>query len=65
MFKRLFLAATIAVPLYLTIALQPTSPSSDEMNRDSHQVIKKIEQTMQNFRQQLNGQNASRLNDNY
>lgn len=61
MFKRLFLAATIAIPLYLTIAIQQTSSRSDEVNRDSHQVIKKIEQTVKIWQRELKSRNSAEL----
>jgi ABC-type transporter MlaC component len=61
MFKRLFLAATIAIPLYLTIAIQQTSSKSDEVNQNSRQVIKNIEQTVKTFQQELKGRDSAEL----
>jgi ABC-type transporter MlaC component len=61
MFKRLFLAATIAIPLYLTIAIQQTSSRSDEVNQNSRQVIKNIEQTGKIWRQELKGRDSAGL----
>jgi hypothetical protein len=49
MLQRLFLAFTLAFPLYLSIAIQQTSPLTDGVNRPSPPSIKKIEQTVKSI----------------
>jgi hypothetical protein len=61
MFKRLFLAFTIAFPLYLSIAIPQTSPLADGVNRDSPLGIKKIEQTMKSLQQELKREHSVKL----
>ncbi|NCR51764.1 MAG: hypothetical protein GPJ12_23885 [Microcystis aeruginosa S11-01] len=46
MLQRLFLAFTLAFPLYLSIAIQQTYPLADRVNRPSSRGINKIEQTL-------------------
>ncbi|WP_110580359.1 hypothetical protein, partial [Microcystis aeruginosa] len=53
MLQRLFLAFTLAFPLYLSIAIQQTSPIADRVNRPSSRGINKIEQTVKTIQKQL------------
>jgi hypothetical protein len=62
MLQRLFLAFTLAFPLYLSIALQQTSPLADRVNRLSPPGIKKIEQTVKNIQKQLKQESSVKLN---
>jgi hypothetical protein len=53
MLQRLFLAFTLAFPLYLSIAIQQTSPLADRVTPPSPPGIKKIEQTVRSIQKQL------------
>ncbi len=56
MLKRLFLAGTIAFPLYLMIALQQSPPVADSMARTS-EIKERIDRTLdgklKNFQQEV------------
>jgi hypothetical protein len=61
MLQRLFLAFTLAFPLYLSIAIQQTSPIADRVNRPSPPGIKKIEQTVKTIQKQLKQEHSVKL----
>ena len=61
MLQRLFLAFTLAFPLYLSIAIQQTSPLADRVNRPSSRGINKIEQTVKTIQNQLKQEHSVQL----
>jgi hypothetical protein len=56
MLKRIFLAGTLAFPLYLMIAIKQSPPLADSLVRSSdlpERVTPKIDRKMKDFQQQL------------
>ncbi len=56
MLKRLFLAGTIAFPLYLMIALQQSPPAADSVARTSdikERLDRKIDKKLKDFQQEV------------
>lgn len=61
MLQRLFLAFTLAFPLYLSIAIQQTSPVADRVNRPSFPEINKIGRTVKTIEKQLKQEHSVQL----
>lgn len=60
MLQRLFLAFTLAFPLYLSVAIQQTSPLADRVTPPPP-GIQKIEQTVKSLQKQLKPQSSVKL----
>jgi hypothetical protein len=56
MFKRIFLAGTIAFPLYMMIAIQQSPPLSESIARSpdrAEKLTRKFERKLQDFQQEI------------